>query len=52
MSAPVTVTVTFAYVPDEPDASDSTGMSADEYERLSAALIDLGADDLQIEVQR
>lgn len=42
------VRISFDYVPDEPDGEDSTGMSEPEYVRLQDALIDLGADNVEI----
>lgn len=43
------VNVSFKYEPDEPDPEDGTGMSADEFERLTEQLMALGADDIEIE---
>lgn len=44
-----TVKVTFYYEPDEPDDEDETGMSADEYDRVTERLIGLGADNMKFE---
>jgi hypothetical protein len=41
--------VTFFYTPDEPDDADPTGMSEDEYFRLTDALASLGAEDYEFE---
>lgn len=43
------VTVTFKYEPEEPDEGDSTGMSNDEYERLTDQIMVLGGHDVEIE---
>jgi hypothetical protein len=43
------VRITFNYTPDEPDSTDPTGMSAEEYERLTEILMEQGAGDIRIE---
>jgi hypothetical protein len=43
------VRVTFKYEPDEPDEEHPTGLSEEEYEHLSDALVALGAYDIEIE---
>lgn len=43
------VTVTFQYEPDEPDEDDPTGMSLEEYEKLTLALMeDHGATNVEV----
>ena len=44
-----TVRITFDYEPDEPDPSDSTGMSEGEHLRVTEALMELGAMNVRIE---
>jgi hypothetical protein len=44
-----TVSFTFTYEPEEPDPDDGTGMSAEEYERVTEALMALGAEDIRVE---
>jgi hypothetical protein len=43
------VTVTFTYEPDDPDDGDRTGMSMEEHDSLTEALMALGADNIEIE---
>lgn len=43
------VKVTFMYEPGEPDADDRTGMSENEYNELTDALMQIGADNIEIE---
>lgn len=43
------VRVSFDYYPDDPDPDDSTGLSSEEHEDLMGKLMQLGADDVQIE---
>ncbi len=44
-----TVKITFVYEPDEPDEDDATGMSEDEYTRVTDAVMQLGGCDIQCE---
>jgi hypothetical protein len=44
-----TVKVTFEYEPDEPDDSDSTGLSEAEFVRVNDALMSIGADNIEFE---
>lgn len=48
----MTVLVKFDYEPDEPDEDDPTGMSSDEFDRLQDRLMELGADNVTMEVKR
>ena len=47
----MSVRVTFDYYPDDPDDSDSTGMSEDEFVELNDKLAQLGADNVTVERQ-
>lgn len=42
------VTVTFQYEPDEPDSEDPTGVSNAEFESLCDALMQLGAQNINV----
>lgn len=46
----MTVKISFNYEPDEPDEDDSTGMSLEEYERVTEHLMSsVGAESIQVE---
>lgn len=45
----MSVKISFNYEPDEPDDTDRTGMSEEEYLQLTDALMQLGADDITME---
>jgi hypothetical protein len=42
------VRVTFYFEPEDPDPSDPTGISEDEYNDLMDRLIELGAEDVEV----
>lgn len=45
----MTVVIKFNYEPDEPDDDDSTGLSSDEFDRVSDRLMEgFGADNIEI----
>ena len=43
------VRVSFVYEPDEPDEDDDTGVSNEEFEKISDALMMFGAEDVKFE---
>lgn len=49
MNDPLKVKVSFDYYPDEPDPEDPTGMSEDEHNDLMQKVMELGADNIEIE---
>jgi hypothetical protein len=42
------VSVSFKFLPEEPDPDDPTGVSEDEYNNLTDQLTQLGAEDIQV----
>jgi hypothetical protein len=44
----MTVLVSFDYEPDEPDDTDPTGVSSDEFDRLTDQLMEIGADNIVV----